>query len=1075
MIFSTLTFILCITTSLGKSPSQKERKLILEEPVCSQLVKYCDSNNIDQGPFSDIGTLECVQNLSPVQLANLTLECQHLIWDRERELISNDNVFKLLEPHCRNDFSQLNCKLKEDSSYLKCVVDNKENIHEDDCFKAVGHLENIVFQDFRLIPSFINECTEDIQKLRCGRIDTYSLSQAQTVVCLQMNIQNISNSCKKEVLNLAEIQATNIKMDHELYIACKEDHLRYCSQFIAGGGRVFQCLMQVDQAKLSSLCIANLFRRQKLISQDYKISKGLMRACREDIRRTHCRKQTSNDKTIRLAQILLCLEGVHKNGSKLDHDCEKEMLEHRKMLMADYRLSPEIVTDCKLEIKTLCFGVEIGGKTIHCLMENARISKHTKRKISNTCVRALEQLVRETDAGEDWRVDPVLYQACFPVVQTLCRDIKGGDARVMSCLMDNIGDEHMLDTCEDALMQIQYFVSRDFKLDPQLYRACKDHAINICHASRSWANEINPSLDSQVLPCLYRYAYLEDNQHLQLSRNCLQEVKRVMRQRAQSVDLYPEIEEPCLEDLSEFCYDKTKKGEEMMCLQKNLDNLSERCQKAVEMFTEIEGRNVELNHYIMSHCRHQLKQLCDFKRDEGEKMDCLIAHKNDPVIKEKPACRASIEHFQIISLKNYKYSYKFKAACKKHAMRFCPNPKSFVDVIRCLSEKITNDTIKGERSVIPKECRQQVKAQLFQQRENIDFTPKLKAACEQDIQTFCPKIEHGNAQVLECLQSVFKRLSEKCEKEVFKIKKQEISDNSVDYALMTMCADTINIFCPHHDKDNVLECLKKNKDEPGFNKKCRIIVLHRMVEQDTNYNLNPSLQEHCKTDMNKLCKKVVKHDAGFYNNTMDCLKKAFKEFKLSEKCEKEMAHILREQALDINLNPLLRAVCKTELDTVCILGEHDNIEECLKKALIAKKIPTPMCQNEVANMIEESQADIQVDPPLQQACSVDLIKFCGEIPQGNGRHIRCLKTLKENSPKKLSTDCRDMLSKRLEMYENAAQVAPPENLHQLYYQVVTSPSKHYFYLVIFMMIGSIFVVGMFCGRVSRRHMLIKNK
>lgn len=112
--------------------------------------------------------------------------------------------------------------------------------------------------------------------------------------------------------------------------------------------------------------------------------------------------------------------------------------------------------------------------------------------------------MRETDAGEDWRVDPVLYQSCFPVVQTLCRDVKGGDARVMSCLMDNIGDEHMLDACEEALMQIQYFVARDFKLDPQLYRACKDHAINVCHASRSWADEVNPSMDSQVLPCLYR-------------------------------------------------------------------------------------------------------------------------------------------------------------------------------------------------------------------------------------------------------------------------------------------------------------------------------------------------------------------------------------------------------------------------------------------------------------------------------------------------------------------------------------------------------------------------------------------
>lgn len=91
------------------------------------------------------------------------------------------------------------------------------------------------------------------------------------------------------------------------------------------------------------------------------------------------------------------------------------------------------------------------------------------------------------------------------------------------------------------------------------------------------------------------------------------------------------------------------------------------------------------------------------------------------------------------------------------------------------------------------------------------------------------------------------------------------------------------------------------------------------------------------------------------------------------------------KALDINLNPLLRAVCQTELDTVCQVDEHENIEECLKKALIDKKIPTPMCQLEVSNMIKESQADIQVDPPLQQACSLDLIKFCGEIPQGNGR------------------------------------------------------------------------------------------
>lgn len=76
-----------------------------------------------------------------------------------------------------------------------------------------------------------------------------------------------------------------------------------------------------------------------------------------------------------------------------------------------------------------------------------------------------------SDVAEDWRVDPVLRNACKPVVDIACRDATNGDARVMSCLMEKIGTEWMTSDCEIALMQIQYFVARDFKLDPQLYRS----------------------------------------------------------------------------------------------------------------------------------------------------------------------------------------------------------------------------------------------------------------------------------------------------------------------------------------------------------------------------------------------------------------------------------------------------------------------------------------------------------------------------------------------------------------------------------------------------------------------------
>lgn len=76
-----------------------------------------------------------------------------------------------------------------------------------------------------------------------------------------------------------------------------------------------------------------------------------------------------------------------------------------------------------------------------------------------------------SDVAEDWRVDPVLRNACKPVVDIACQDANNGDARVMSCLMEKIGTEFMTSDCEMALMQIQYFVARDFKLDPQLYRS----------------------------------------------------------------------------------------------------------------------------------------------------------------------------------------------------------------------------------------------------------------------------------------------------------------------------------------------------------------------------------------------------------------------------------------------------------------------------------------------------------------------------------------------------------------------------------------------------------------------------
>jgi len=55
--------------------------------------------------------------------------------------------------------------------------------------------------------------------------------------------------------------------------------------------------------------------------------------------------------------------------------------------------------------------------------------------------------------------------------------------------------------------------------------------------------------------------------------------------------------------------------------------------------------------------------------------------------------------------------------------------------------------MKESQHRVLKDCRQQLRAQLYQQRENIHFDPVLQATCTMDIKQFCFNIEPGNSQV----------------------------------------------------------------------------------------------------------------------------------------------------------------------------------------------------------------------------------------------------------------------------------------------------------------------------------------
>ncbi|KAK6983293.1 glycogenin glucosyltransferase glg1 [Biomphalaria glabrata] len=307
----------------------------------------------------------------------------------------------------------------------------------------------------------------------------------------------------------------------------------------------------------------------------------------------------------------------------------------------------------------------------------------------------------------------------------------------------------------------------------------------------------------------------------------------------------------------------------------------------------------------------------------------------------------------------------------------------------------------------------------------------------------------------------------------------------------------IQKFCAaDQNEDDIMSCLKSNKNAIDFDDRCRQIVLRRQIEQSQDYRLNPHLQKACRLDIPKYCSQLydgVSKDKEMDGVVIDCLKKQYakKANSLSTDCEHEIKAQIKEAALDINLNPVLMKTCKSDIKAICLNeqfqkdGDEEDgddkfthgegtIIECLKRNFF--KLKNPDCKKEVAFTIAESRIDVQVDPILQATCQKDLIHLCKTVAQGQGRQMSCLLAYLESEENLLSRNCREMLKRRKDLWEYAAKVAPAESFGELYEQISQSPSRNYFFAILFTVVGIIFIVGLSCGRVTKRvRAELKNK
>ncbi|KAG8143857.1 hypothetical protein E2320_001004 [Naja naja] len=890
----------------------------------------------------------------------------------------------------------------------------------------------IIFSDYRLICGFMDHCRSDINLLKCGSIRPGEKKGLVKVAEDNEHRIKVSESCMKAILRVAELSSDDFHLDRHLYFACRDDREHFCETTQAGEGRVYKCLFNHKfEDAMSEKCRDALTTRQKLIAQDYKVSYSLAKSCKSDLKKYRCNVENlPRTREARLSYLLMCLESAVHRGRQVSSECQGEMLDYRRMLMEDFSLSPEIILGCRTEIEHHCSGLHRKGRTLHCLM---KVVRGEKGNLGDSCQHSLQSLIQEVDPVADYRIDRALNEACESVIQTACKHIRSGDPMILSCLMEHLYTEKMVEDCEHRLLELQYFISRDWKLDFVLYRKCQGDASRLCH-THGWNETSEMIPPGAVFSCLYRHAYRTEEQGRRLSRECRAEVQRILHQRALDVKLDPSLQDKCMIDLGKWCSEKTETGQELECLQDHLDDLVTDCREVVGNLTELESEDIQIEALLMRACEPIIQTFChcyfleplylanvlllrivsslhrqmasnilemgipeiavasylqgemaDNQIDSGDLMECLVQNKHQKEMNEK--CAVGVTHFQLIQMKDFRFSYKFKMACKEDVLKLCPNIKKKVDVVICLSTTVRNDTLQDAKEHrVSVKCRKQLRVEELEMTEDIRLEPDLHEACKTDIRNYCQNVPYGNAQR----------------------------------------------FCPEADAKNMLQCLKQNKNSEVMDPKCKQMITKRQITQNTDYRLNP---------------------------------------RLSSDCEDQIRVIIEESALDYRLDPQLQLHCSEEIFNLCAeeaaaQEQTGQVEECLKVNLL--KIKAEMCKKEVLNMLKESKADIFVDPVLHTACALDIKHHCAAITPGRGRQMSCLMEALEDKRVRLQPECKKRLNDRIEMWSFAAKVAPAEGFSDLAMQVVTSPSKNYILSVISAGICVLFLIGLMCGRITKR-------
>ncbi|VDO03740.1 unnamed protein product [Rodentolepis nana] len=943
--------------------------------------------------------------------------------------------------------------------------------------------------NFRLASNGV--CDDDLNRINeCKHIRDDSPSKIPCLFYHKSEVQD--QACYEYLLFVGEIILSDYRLVYKFIEKCQKDVGAYSCGRVDSGlssddkfnftsqGSTITCLMTHIE-KLTSECAHQIYRISELQSDDYHLDRPLFYACQDD-RERFCPDVISGD-----GRVFECLM-KHKFESGMSEECQEKLTNRQKVRSQHYRADYALSSECKQDISDNHCSSDYDHPTS---LSSILLCLGKAKKLSPSCQFEIKSIRKQL--LEDYRLTPEIQIHCDEPINKHCSDLmkqRGGS--VFHCLLGvqrrfSSGVDPLISAeCGNALhdlVKISDVVS-DPRVDPVIRRSCGSLLSTRCSAE--------VIVEDDVYQCLL------DNRD------------------------DPAMADECRHHLFELEFFVTRD----ITLDQSIYR-QPMCREAVVQYL----RNVEefpdLDNRIARSCRAAQRRFCSNLKgglqryhDPGSvpnpegayhnlKFECLVEYKTHPEMEAE--CRAAIEHFQILSLKDVRISKTFFDDCRSTLERHCPtvthvagSPSvSKVAAVMCLSRLLLEErlnTIAGKSPPdgIPINCARHLQFELLARSESLALDPMLAHACEFDRKIYCADVPEGFGKALECLRKHHRRLEYLCREAIFSLDQLIMVNSQSDFKLMDACAEMIQSHCQGASltsSHTLLNCLSMAIKRAGdnFDPNCQEVVRNRLAIQQLDSRLNPRLAENCRADIMNKCKLELREDRNTpfetSNRVIQCLKthytasktSNYNELRLTDSCSTYLRGLLASINLDIKMDPLLVEVCHYDLVAHCseelafsgnFMSADGAALECLRKQISLNKMKNDSCILEVLRLTIASETDIDADPVLARNCIGALEAVCTVTGRRGGRILDCLLDTLDSNNYPLDPLCKESLELRRQLQQMASKRL---DWYFLVREVRQIYSLELVVAIVLFFIASILIICLCCARCTKRTVHAKDR